>query len=332
MGQQLASDPIDVVYTWVDGFDSAWRERKQARLASLGAVAQQLDPTATSRVRYLSRDELRYSLRSLERFAPFVRNVYLVTDRQVPPWLDVDHPGLVIVPHEDLFPDPSHLPSFSSQAIESHLHRIPGLAEHFVYFNDDVLLYRPCTAADFFDQQGRSVVYLDRRPVVWDEAEPGYSVGVNAAARNSSKLLEATLGYRIERRIDHTPHALRRSVLEEIWKRFPDELEALSAQPFRHPGTVALTSCLAPHYGLCTGTAVSVSDARLVYLKVKKKRRSSLKLARKLLRELSQPSPEARFFSLNDSGELDDSRLTAALIALFFRLTYPRRSRFERAR
>ena len=117
--------PIDAVYTWVDGSDPEWQQRKCAALESLGAEATRLDPSATSAVRYKNRDELRYSLRSLERFAPFVRKVYLVTDHQLPDWLDIEHPSLEVVFHEDLFPDPSHLPTFCSRAIECHLHRIP---------------------------------------------------------------------------------------------------------------------------------------------------------------------------------------------------------------
>ncbi len=323
------SEPIDAVYTWVDGSDPAWLERKRLALDALGGEAGRLHASSASAVRYKSRDELRYSLRSLDRFAPFVRKVYLVTDRQVPRWLDVEHPDLELVYHEDLFPDPTHLPTFCSRAIECHLHRIANLSERFLYFNDDVMLWRPTTRADFFDLEGRCIVYLDRREVVWDQSSPNYDLPVNAAARNTSRLLEATFGYRVERRLDHVPYALRKSVLEEIWKRFPDELEALSAQPFRHPDTVTLTYSLAPHYGLCTGTAVARSEPYSTYVKVKRKRGSSAKLAYRLLRQLCARSTR-KFLSINDSGELDDSWLTTAAIALFLRLSYPRKSCFER--
>ncbi len=323
------AEPIDAVYTWVDGSDPAWRERKRATLAALGDEAARLHESATSDVRYRSRDELRYSLRSLERFAPFVRRVYLVTDRQVPDWLDVEHPSLEIVFHEDLFPDSSHLPTFCSRAIECHLHRIPGLSERFLYFNDDVMLARPATPADFFDEQGRCRVYLGRE-VVWDPSSPSYDLPVNSAARNSSRLLEAAFGYRIERRLDHVPYALRKSVLEEVWKRFPDELETLSAQPFRHPDTVTLTYALAPNYALCTGTAVAVREPHSNYVKVKKRPGSALRVIGQLLWQLLGRSRRRRFLSINDAAELDESWLTDAAIALFFRITYPRKSRFER--
>ncbi len=327
-----SSEPIDAVYTWVDGSDPAWRARKQARLAGLGEAARELEASATSDVRFLSRDELRYSLRSVDRFAPFVRKVHIVTDRQIPRWLDTQHPRLHIVFHDDLFKDATHLPTFSSQAIESHLHRIPGLSERFIYFNDDILLWRPVTPGDFFDEAGRTRVYLDRREVVWDEADSNFGVGVNAAARNGSRLIEALGGARIRKRVDHTPYALRKSLLEELWSHFPSELEAVSAQPFRHPSTISPTSCLAQYYALHIGAAVPTSERHLHYVKVKKKRSSTpYKLAHRLART-ARERERTKFLSINDSGDIDRSWVTAAAIALFFRLTYPRRSAFERTR
>jgi hypothetical protein len=326
------SEPIDAVYTWVDGSDPGWQERKRAALAALGRESAGLHSSATSAARYASRDVLRYSLRSLERHAPFVRKVYLVTDRQVPGWLEVDHPDLELVAHDEIFPDPSHLPTFSSRAIECHLHRIPGLSERFLYFNDDVMLWGPTTPADFFDEQGRSMVYLDRRQVVWDPEDENYALPVNDAARHSSRLLEGEFGYRVEQRADHVPYALRRSVLEELWQRFPQELEAVSAHPFRHPGTVTPTFCLAPHWGICSGSAVAITEPHSTYIKVKKKRFSSFKLAYRLLRQLFEPPERTKFLSINDSGDFDDAWLTSAAIGLFLCAAYPRRSRFEKRR
>jgi hypothetical protein len=326
------SEPIDAVYTWVDGSDPAWQARKRVALQAVGGESARLHSSATSATRYASRDVLRYSLRSLEHHAPFVRKVYLVTDRQVPRWLEVDHPDLELVRHEDIFPDPSHLPTFSSRAIECHLHRIPGLSERFLYFNDDVMLWGPTTPADFFDEQGRCRVYLDRRRVVWDPEDENFELPVNDAARRCSRLVEREFGGRIEQRVDHVPYALRRSVLEELWRRFPQELEAVSAQPFRHPGTVTLTFCLAPHWGIRAGTAVAITEPHSTYIKVKKKRFSSFKLAYRLLRQLFEPRSRGRFLSINDCGDFDDARLTSAAIGLFLRAAYPRRSRFEKGR
>ncbi|GAB5031142.1 n-acetylglucosamine-1-phosphotransferase subunits alpha beta-like [Nannochloropsis oceanica] len=110
--------------------------------------------------RYRDSNELRFSLRSLDRFAPWVRKVYLVTDNQIPKWLALDNPRLEIIPHTAIFPNKSHLPVFSSPAIEAHLHRIPGLSQKFIYFNDDVFLAAPTYPEDFVSTSGVQKVYL----------------------------------------------------------------------------------------------------------------------------------------------------------------------------
>jgi hypothetical protein len=321
---------IDAVYTWVDGSDPAWQARQHNALARAVSESQLHHPSSTDASRFKNRDELRYSLRSIERYAPFFRRVFLVTDHQVPDWLTRDHAELRVVFHEEIFPDPAHLPTFNSHAIEAHLHRIPGLSERFVYFNDDVFLAKPCSERDFFDEQGRCVVYLDQRGVVWNEADRGYGRPVSSAARNNSRLLEKTFGFRIEKRVDHTPHALRRSILEEIWERWPDELEATSSHCFRHSEDLSLTSSLAQFYGLCTGRAVSVSEVQLSYIKVKRRSRAWLRQAARLLRQELRPRERRKFLSINDAGELSESWIVDWVISLFLRARYPRKSRFER--
>ena len=175
---RLCLPAVDVVYTWVNGSDTnlqrvlAYYKRihdaeKAAQLAALAPpaiadtlarVAHNINATidgsgeagnATddhySANRFRDNDELRYSLRSIWRFAPWVRHVFIVTNGQVPHWLNLDHPRLTLVTHSDIYPNQSHLPTFSSPSIESHLHRIPGLADYYVYFNDVSLLSpTPC--------------------------------------------------------------------------------------------------------------------------------------------------------------------------------------------
>ena len=121
---------------------------------------------ASGRARFISRDELRYSLRSVHLFAPWVRNIYLVTSGQVPAWLDLDHPGVRVVPHDEIMPADA-LPTFNSHAIETSLHHIPGLAEHWLYFNDDFFLGRPIRPEALFSPAGLSSVFfapVDDRP------------------------------------------------------------------------------------------------------------------------------------------------------------------------
>lgn len=107
--------------------------------------------------RYRDNDELKYSIRSLFKYAPWIHHIYLVTDSQIPSWLDLSSNKITIVTHDEIFPNKryilikySHLPTFSSPAIESHIHKIPGLAKHYLYFNDDVFLGNYIYPDDFF--------------------------------------------------------------------------------------------------------------------------------------------------------------------------------------
>lgn len=110
--------------------------------------------------RFEDNEELRYSLRSLERFTPWVRHVYIVTNGQIPYWLSLDSHRISIVTHEDIFPNKSHLPTFSSPSIEAHLHRIPGLSDKFLYLNDDVMFGSDVWPDDFYSHSTGQKLYL----------------------------------------------------------------------------------------------------------------------------------------------------------------------------
>lgn len=110
--------------------------------------------------RFEDNEELRYSLRSLEKFAPWVRHVYIITNGQIPYWINMESNRLSIVTHQEIFPNTSHLPTFSSPAIESHLHRIPGLSQKFIYMNDDVMFGKEVWPDDFYTYSDGYKVYL----------------------------------------------------------------------------------------------------------------------------------------------------------------------------
>ncbi len=100
----------------------------------------------------------------MERFAPWVRNIYVVTNGQIPYWLDLSHPRLKVITHEMIFSNRTHLPTFSSPAIETHLHRIPGLSKKFLYLNDDVLFGSEVFPDDFFTSGKGQKVFLYSTP------------------------------------------------------------------------------------------------------------------------------------------------------------------------
>ncbi|MFI2613238.1 stealth conserved region 3 domain-containing protein [Streptomyces sp. NPDC018584] len=243
--------PIDAVYTWVDDSDPEWRARRDATRG--GNRQESADDGA---VRFRNRDELRFSLRSLAMYAPWVRHVFLVTAGQVPDWLDRDHPGLTVVDHRDLFADPEEcLPTFNSHSIESQLHRVEGLSEHFLYFNDDMFLGRPTNPDTFFLSNGLPRFFWSSESVPALPLSPD-DEGYLAAAKNNRELLRRTFGRTTTHSFFHVPYALRRSVLTEITERFPEQLAATARSRFRSVGDHSLVSSLYQHYAYLTGRAV----------------------------------------------------------------------------
>ena len=128
----MSNQKIDFVIPWVDDSDPVWRAKKEKYTGIMSQVGNE-------EARYRDWDTLKYWFRGVEKFAPWVRNVYFITDDQVPEWLNLDNPKLKWVKHSDYIPE-EYLPTFNSHVIEWNMHRIPDLAENFVYFNDDVFL------------------------------------------------------------------------------------------------------------------------------------------------------------------------------------------------
>ncbi|CAN0475449.1 unnamed protein product, partial [Phaeothamnion confervicola] len=144
---------IDAVITWVDGDDAAHRAKLDHHLKQVGHA-----PAAAAATRFRSVGEIDYCVASLLRFAPFLRRIFIVTDAQVPPvvarstgWPEALRGKLAVVDHREVFAGfEDSLPTFNSLSIESVLHRVPGLAEHYIYLNDDFLLLRPVAPEDWF--------------------------------------------------------------------------------------------------------------------------------------------------------------------------------------
>ncbi|KAM4569157.1 N-acetylglucosamine-1-phosphotransferase subunits alpha/beta [Odontesthes bonariensis] len=126
----------------------------------LTAISQSKQDEDVSASRFEDNEELRYSLRSVEKHAPWVRHIFIVTNGQIPSWLNLDNPRVTVVTHQDIFLNDSHLPTFSSPAIETHIHRIPGLSQKFIYLNDDVMFGKEVWPDDFYSHSKGQKVYL----------------------------------------------------------------------------------------------------------------------------------------------------------------------------
>lgn len=135
--------PIDFILTWVDGTDPEWIAQKKEYERVINKESDDRPQ------RYRASDNFRYVFRGIEKFAPWVNNVYLVTSGHVPNWLNMKNDKLVHIKHKDYIPH-EYLPTFNSDAIEVNLHRIQGLSENIVCFNDDMYIIKPTKPEDFF--------------------------------------------------------------------------------------------------------------------------------------------------------------------------------------
>ena len=227
------ADAIDVVIAWVDGRDPKHRAKRKRYLADPGGDAKP-ERVATDERRFSDNDEIRFCLRSIRNYAPWVRTIWLVTDNQVPAAIDrqrAERENIRIVDHREIFRGYEQLlPTFSSRAIESMLWRIEGLADRFVYFNDDMMLVGPVEPTDFFSDNGK--VMLRGRWSSWKE-----QLDKGNSFNGGGKLLGAEmLGYTPELFFssDHMNYPLLRPAMEELFNEFKPAFLANAAYRFRN--------------------------------------------------------------------------------------------------
>jgi hypothetical protein len=227
--------PIDVVITWVDGADPAHYAK---RMSAQRGAAHPLHPNAINPHRWGASDELSYCLRSLTNHAPWVRRVWIVSDAQMPDLSGVPdalRDRVRIIDHRMIFAGhEQYLPTFNSLAIETLMWRVPDLAEHFVYFNDDVFLTGPLSPGDVF-QGGVPVLrgeWVDYSTLTDDPAQMADPALFNHYAQiNAARLAGFDAGHLWASA--HVVHPLRRSVMAAMFHSHGDDMLANLAHPFR---------------------------------------------------------------------------------------------------
>lgn len=193
-------------------------------------------------MRYVDHQELRYSLRFVEAYAPWVNHIYVITDEQKPSWMK-SHPKITIIDHSEIVPS-IYRPLFSSIAIEMFLATIPSLSEHFLYCNDDMFFNRDVKKSDFFDEAGRPIVWLSPAQqmslsLALKLLSPGqewtwHTTLIRAwfyfCNKNSSSIPFYTSA--------HSVDAYTRSMYLAVLKKYPDLIK-LNVSPFRTGGEIS---------------------------------------------------------------------------------------------
>lgn len=306
-----------MVYLWVDGNDPAWQAKRSAFIGG-----PQEASSVNCKGRYANNDELKYSLRSIERYAPWIRKIFIVTDNQTPDWLDTSNPRARIVDHTEILPEES-LPCFNSDVIEHYLYRISGLAEHFLCANDDVFLHREVTEKDFFTPEGMPIVRLTRKPFrklrwlfrenVLRKPLKNYSKKVALAAR----LVEERFGVYFTGMPHHNIDAYLKSNLRHVAEEvLREEFLANSRHKMRSDDDVQRVAF--------SYIALAEKRARLRYVTQKE---SMIVRIHKQKDYMKFKENNPTFFCMNDSEYADDGdRITAKA---FLEQIFPEKSQFE---
>lgn len=256
---------IDIVILWVDGSDPDWLEEKRKYLPPDAA-----DSDSTNR--YRDWGLLPYWFRAIDNFVPWVRKIHFVTWGHVPPFLNLQVPKLNVVRHVDFIPE-EYLPTFSSHTIEMNIHRIPDLAEHFVYFNDDMFLLRPMKETDFF-RDGLPCTYGGEIPWnfydrigIWEHVVANNMGVINkhfpkkeAMRSHGGKYRDKCYYWKDNVRTLilqklypdyftgfknlHAPAAYRKQTFQEVWEAEPQLLDSTCRDRFRTAANINQWVCL----------------------------------------------------------------------------------------
>ena len=312
--------PVDIVYLWCDSSDDVWRTKKNDELRKLGKAT---DNDSTGDCRFIDNDELKYSLRSLEKYAPWINNIFIVTDSQVPKWLDTTNPKIKIIDHKEILPE-SVLPLFNSIAIETALHRIPGLSEHFLYANDDMFFGKPVDKSFFFNQEGLPIFRFSKRRII----NKTYRHVYGHTILEMYKLIKEKFGKSFSYFPHHNIDAYRKSDIEKCYKDFESEFERTAKQKFREKHCIQRS--IFGYYSVACGCAspkiVNNFAAKISDLIHKKSQDSMMFVLKK--NKLSQIRKNKPYlFCLNDSSKTNNEDRTA--MKEFLEKEFPQQSKFE---
>ena len=246
---------IDVVFTWVDNTDEAWQ--KKYKKYKLEGIAAQLGQYATDSARFDNHNELFYSVKAVKKYLPWVRHIYIVTDNQIPDWLD-QIKGITIIDHTEIINN-EYLPTFNSHVIEAFLYRIPDLSENFIYFNDDVFVAKGLPQEHFFSANNISSLFVSTKNL-YAMQKKGVVTPTLKASLQSIELLQKHYPYNIKNPLVHTYFPLKKSGYEKAWQLFEKEIKAFLPNRFRGNNDLNMASFLVPWLLYCEGKAIEKVD------------------------------------------------------------------------
>lgn len=244
---------IDFVITWVDDNDEKWISKKNSY------QKMDINQKINTESRYRDYDTLRFWFRAVEKYAPWVNSVFLITDNQIPKWINTNNSKLKLVNHSDYI-EQKYLPTFNSNVIELNIGNIDELSENFVLFNDDTFL-NDFVAPNYFFKNGTipKDLYAES-PIISTKGSVAHAMvndieiindkfnkfefyknnfGKVFNIRNRMKLLR-TIALLPNRNFSgiwnsHLPVSYNKSTFKEVWNAYDEELRKTLSNKFRTP-------------------------------------------------------------------------------------------------
>lgn len=292
-----ANSGIDAVILWVDGSDPVLAAKR--RKYSAGTSAETHDDIAGA-TRFADNGEVKWCVRSIERFAPWIRKIYIVTDGQ-DPQIRTKRIPLEIVDHTVIFRGyEQYLPTFNSLSLETMLWRIPGLSERFLYFNDDICLISPTSEEDFFTPDGRPIAYGRKRSTAHGltslTIDRVRSLG-NPKVKFRYMMLNAArlIGRKEFFLLEHTPYNVSREVLSGYYSENPEAMVRNLRHRFRD---IKQYSPIELNY-LLGGAELRDASEALIYLEPKQRK--------------IEPKPAAKFLCVNSLDQFEEAERQAVV-------------------
>lgn len=260
--------PIDAVILWVDGNDEKHKEKMLPYI-----VDKKKTGTKKFKTRFSQVNEIKYTVDSILKFAPYIRNIFIVTDNQVPSFLTMETDKYAqkvrVVDHSVIFEGyENFLPVFNCRPIETCIYRIPDLAEHFIYMNDDFFLINHTTPKDFFINglpvlRGKWMNF-DKKSLFKSlkKSKPSHKIAQQKAAQH--------IGFNNYYNFKHTPHPLRKSTFENYFKSNEAVFTENIKHRFRNENQFTPQG-LANHIEIKNKTCVFKNDLQLMYFRSYKK-------------------------------------------------------------
>ncbi len=234
---------IDVVFTWVDGDDEGWLKKYHQHIKKDYPTSALY---ATDKARFTNHNELYYSVKAVLSFLPWVRQIFIVTDNQIPKFLEkeIADSKVKIIDHTEII-DPQYLPTFNSHVIEAFLHKIPDLSENFIYFNDDVFVARPLQLEHFFQNNGLASIFMAEKSLK-NMRNKGVITPTLSASEHGISLIQKRYDVHIDVPLVHTYIPLKKSMYNLAWEYYEEDIRVFLSNKVRTNEDLNMATFLVP--------------------------------------------------------------------------------------